>query len=132
MKKRYFRRVICLFLTALLLFPGALAALAAGEDVSGGRVLVYDAPEGFDVRDDYMVEVRAGGEWLSVPVFSAMVTRGRKPCTETFFASVDLEGTMQVRVTPKQPFTNSEIRPFSDGIEGKTEDGTLCFTVDHP
>lgn len=132
MKKRYFRRVICLFLTALLLFPGALAALAAGEDVSGSRVLVYDAPEGFDVRDDYVVEVSAGGEWLSVPVYAAMVTRGRKPCTETFFASVDLEGTMQVRVTPKQPFASAEIRPFSDGIEGKTEDGTLCFAVDRP
>ncbi|MBQ6118921.1 MAG: hypothetical protein IJK98_06785, partial [Clostridia bacterium] len=132
MKNDSFKRIVCLFAAVLLPVFGALTALAAAEEVSGGRVVVYDAPEGFDVRDDYAVEVRAGGEWLSVPVFSALVTRGRKTCTETFFASVDLEGTMQVRVTPKRPFANAEIRPFSDGIKGTAENGALCFAVDHP
>ena len=69
MKKHDFKRIACLFAAVLLLVPGALIALAAGEEVSGSRVVVYDAPEGFDVRDDYVVEVSAGGEWLSVPVY---------------------------------------------------------------
>ena len=130
MKKCYFKRVVCLLASLLLLTACVLPALAAAP--SGSRVLVYDAPEGFDVRDDYAVEVSAGGEWLSVPVFSALVTRGRQTCTETFFASVDLEGTVQVRVTPKQPFAAAEIRPFSDGVVGTAADGALCFSVDHP
>lgn len=132
MKKHYFKRIACLLTAMLLLAPGALSALAAGEEATGSRVVVYDAPAGYDVRDDYAVEVSAGGEWIPVPVYSALVTRSRKTCTETFFAYVDLEGTMQVRVTPKQPFANAEIRPFSDGIKGTAENGTLCFTVDHP
>ena len=132
MEKRFLKRFVCLFAAALLLLPCGSAALSAAAEASGSRVVVYDAPAGFGARDDYAVEVRADGEWISVPVFSALVTRGRKTCTETFFASVDLEGTMQVRVTPKQPFAAAEIRPFSDGIAGTVKDGALCFTVDHP
>ena len=130
MKHRFISKIVCLFTVLLLLLPCALSAAAA--EVSGSRVVVYDAPAGCDARDDYTVEVRADGEWISVPVFSALVTRGRKTCTETFFASVDLDGAMDVRVTPKKNFAAAEIRPFSDGIAGTTADGALCFRVDHP
>ena len=132
MKKRFPTRAVCLITALLLILPCAFSAAAAGEAVSGSRVAVYGAPEGFDVRDDYTVEVSDGGEWIPVPVYSALVTRSRQYCTETFFASVDLDGTMQVRVTPKKSFASAEIRPFSDGIAGKVENGTLCFEVDHP
>ena len=124
------KKVLSIILAALLLIT--LCGIPASAEAAGSRVLVYPAPEGFDARDDYKVEVRTDGEWIPVPVYSALVTRSRKMCTETFFASVDLEGAMQVRVTPKNPFGAAEIRPFSDGIEGTAENGTLCFAVDHP
>lgn len=129
MKTSFRKRIFCL-LAALLL--ASLCGLPASAEADGSRVLVYPAPEGFDARDEYKVEVSTGEDWIPVPVYSALVTRSRKLCTETFFASVDLEGVMQVRVTPKKAFTEAEIRPFSDGIEGTTENGTLCFEVDHP
>ena len=76
MKKHDFKRIACLFAAVLLLVPGALIALAA-EEVSGSRVVVYDAPEGFDARDDYVVEVRAGGVAVLAVIVGRRVDRPR-------------------------------------------------------
>lgn len=131
MKRRRSLRFLS-FLTALLMLATGALAGAKAQPSADSRVMVYDAPDGCDVRDDYAVEVSTGGEWLPVPVYAALVTRCRQPCTETFFASVDLDGAMQVRVTPKNGFASAEIRPFSDGITGTVSQGALCFEVDKP
>ncbi len=125
------KRIACLVAAMLLLVPCLLFA-ASAADPAGGRVVVYDAPEGVAVCDDYLVEVSDGGEWIRVPVFAAGVTRGRRTCTETFFASVDLDGSMRVRVKPKRPFSSAQIRPLYDGISGTAEDGVLSFEVSGP
>ena len=123
--------VSILLATLIMLIPSALAAPAA-EGEPSGRAVVYGAPAGCEVSGAYSVEVLSGGDWIPVPVFSALVTRGRKPCAETYFASADIDGAVLARIKPAKAFDSFAIRPLSDGITGTAEDGVLTFEVGKP
>lgn len=97
-------------------------------------LVVYNAPKGYEISDDYSVKVRLEeNDWIDVPVYFAEVTRKNFECNrKSFFASVDLCGAAEFKITPKKAFTRCRVRPESDGIVFKSENGAVGFSVDNP
>ncbi len=106
---------------------------------SGSRVTVFPVPEEVERnRRDFRVEVSAGGgDWIEVPVLAAKVAyrtdfQGYNRFW-TSFASADIAGTVQVRVTSlSRNIDFLRIRPASEGIVWAADRTTVTFSVFRP
>ena len=103
------------------------------EQSSGSNSLrVYTLPSSIKDIENYSVFVRVSDkeDWVPVPVGFAEVARSGLGTHRTYFASVDVTGKIQVKVSPNKDFSNCSVEPLSDNIIYKYEDKNICFTVD--
>ena len=101
------------------------------------RLTVYPAPDGVEMKDDFIVKVRVPeGEWQDVPTYMVKVdeVRGTKHCVEkASLGYFDFEGLVEVSVTSNNgPIGTARVRPLSYGIEPVVDGSTLTFTLDRP
>lgn len=89
---------------------------------------VYRETAGFPSTNEYVVEVDAGGGKIKAPVYMAEVRRGGK-LNKTYFASVDLTGSMTVYITPKKSYKTCVIYPESKKIAAESDGKTVSFKV---
>ncbi len=102
------------------------------QSKNGNSVMVYKEVSGFKAETAYKVEVKVvGGEsWIEVPVYYAEVKRaGVSGNEKTYFASIDLDGTADVRVIPKNAYKAVEVMPESDGIPVTKSSGKVSLRV---
>jgi len=102
---------------------------------SEAKVVTYPAPAGEALANDY--EIQAGGRKVD-----AYVARVLDPPFagkqwdyggDYSFASFDMSGPVEVRITSKRPLNNVVIRPRSSGIQPTLKDDhTLVLTLDKP
>ncbi len=109
----------------------ALAFAATGE----AKVVTYAAPAGETLSGDW--QVQADGQ--KVDAYTARVLdppfAGKQwdYGGDYAFASFDMSGIVEVRITSKRPLTNVVIRPRSFGIEPLIQDEhTLILKLDKP
>lgn len=104
---------------------------------SNSKLVVYTAPEGALLNDDFLVKVRQPGEdWQVIPNYLVKVDEVRETKHHVEDASMgffDFLGEVEVSVT----FNNSvirqaRVRPLSYGIEPAVEGNTLTFKLDQP
>jgi len=104
---------------------------------SNDKLVVYTAPEGALLNDDFSIRVRQPGkEWLAVPNHLVKVDEVRGTShhvEEASMAYFDFEGEVEVSVT----FNNgavqkARIRPLSYEIEPTIKGNTLTFKLDQP
>lgn len=118
-------------LSILMLF--ALLGVAAQEN----KLMVYPAPDGVEMKEDFTVKVRtAGGEWQQVATYMVKVdeVREAKHCIEKASLSYfDFEGSVEVEVTSNNAqIESARIRPLSYGITPDIEGNRVRFTLTEP
>ncbi len=109
----------------------------SGTSSERNRLVVYPAPEGVEMKDDFRVEVRVpGDEWQQVPTYMVKVdeVRDTRHCVEkASLGYFDFEGKVEVRVTSLKGKADSvRVRPLSYGIEAELDGNTLSFDLDRP
>ncbi|MBN1444294.1 MAG: hypothetical protein JXA90_16395 [Planctomycetes bacterium] len=132
--------VIVVTLIAVLAARSMLAGEAVAETAASGSkgepvVVTYPAPEGEALSSDY--EVWAGGK--KVDVYSARVLdepfAGKQwDYGGTYsFASFDVSGRVEVRISSKRSLRDVVIRPAAAGVRTAVQDdGSLIVTLDGP
>ncbi|WP_257666303.1 glycosyl hydrolase family 28 protein [Parapedobacter tibetensis] len=119
-------------------FSFALGLLLSANVVfADGRLVVYPAPEGALLNDDYTVKVRVPGEsWQTLPVYLIKVDRvagAGHNVTDASMAFFDVEGKVEVTVTYNRGKVDSaRIRPLSYGITPATDGQTVTFVLEGP
>ncbi len=99
---------------------------------------VFPAPTGADMNTrDFKVEMNVGDGWTQVPVYNAKVAYREDyvnyNCYRSSFASADIEGKIDVRVTSlSRNIDYAKIRPLSDEIRFTSDRNTILFSVDKP
>lgn len=126
------RKSLILGLVAWLLWSSSLAVGAMAAST-----VVYDAPLGAELLDEYLVEVRSQNEpWKRVPTYAVKVAEGslgRTRVRKVSMAYFDFEGEVSIRVTRlKQDFDTVRIRPLSYGLTYAREGRTIEFRLQHP
>lgn len=119
----------------ILLISLLLSFYAAGY--STGKLVVYSAPQGALLNDDFSVKVRQlGKEWQVVPNHLIRVDEVRETKHHVEDASMvffDFSGEVEVSVTFNNgPVRKARIRPLSYGIEPVVKGNTLTFKLDQP
>ena len=118
-----------LFVSLLLLF------CASGYSTS--KLVVYKAPQGALLNDDFSVKVRQlGKKWELLPNYLVKVDEVRDAKHNVEEASMgyfDFYGEVEVSVTFMDgPIQKARIRPLSYGIEPIVRGNTLLFKLDQP
>lgn len=119
-----------------LLFLATALMLQAEAGVSD-RLVVYPAPAGLALNDDFTVRVRTpGGEWHPVPAYlvkvDAVIGTEHAP-RDSSLAYFDFAGAVEVAVTSTRgPIQSARVRPLSCGIAPHVDDDTLTFTLTQP
>ncbi len=103
----------------------------------GDKIVVYTAPEGALLNNDFSVKVRQSGkEWQAVPNHLIKVdeVRGIKHhVEEASMAFFDFSGEVEISVTFNNgPIRKARVRPLSYGIEPTVKGNTLTFKLDQP
>jgi hypothetical protein len=102
------------------------------------KLVVYPAPEGVDLNDDFTIRVRQSGsqEWLSVPTYLVNVDEVRDVKHHVENASMayfDFDGAVEVEVKFNGGAINTaRVRPLSYGITPKISGNTLTFGLSDP
>lgn len=120
------------FATLLFLLLIFSVSLSASD-----KLVVYSAPQGALLHNDFSVKVRQPGkEWQIVPNYLIKVDEVRGTnhhVEEASMAYFDFSGKVEVSVTFNNgPVRKAQIRPLSYGIEPTVKSNTLTFTLDQP
>lgn len=112
-----------------------LLSLSSGQ--AKENLVVYNAPKGALLNDDFSIKVRQKGkEWQSLPNYLVKVDEVRdtkhhvEEASMTYF---DFSGEVEVSVTFNNgPVKKARVRPLSYGIEPVVKGNTLTFKLDQP
>lgn len=118
-------------LVALSFLCSFMATSYGKED---NKLVVYDAPKGALLNDDFVVKVKSpSGSWKGIPSHLVKVDEVRNTKHQVENASMvffDFSGEAEVSITyTKGNIDRAQIRPLSYGIEPKIEGNTLTFKL---
>ena len=119
-------------ITLFFLFSGSVA-FACSDD----RLIVYPAPDGAKLNDDFSVRVRQDGKaWEEVSTYLIKVDEVRGTGHHVENASMayfDFSGEVEVAVTFNKGTVNTaRIRPLSYKLEPSVDKSTLAFKLERP
>lgn len=119
------------FLFTLCFLFGFIAVSYGKED---NKLVVYDAPKGVLLNDDFVVKVKSpSGSWKGIPSHLVKVDEVRNTKHNVENASMaffDFSGEVEVSVTyTKGNIHKARIRPLSYGVEPKVDGNTLIFKL---
>ena len=111
--------------------------VASSPLAAESKLVTYEAPEGPLLNDAFKVEVRVPGKsWRQVPTYLVKVDEVRQAQHQPMnasMASFDMEGRVEVRVTPRSTkLKSARIRPLSYGIQPSRKGGSFTFFLDKP
>ncbi|MDO4165187.1 MAG: glycosyl hydrolase family 28 protein [Bacteroides sp.] len=121
----------------LLLIASVFVGLAQ-TGLAQNQLVVYPAPQGAELKDDFTVKVReAGGEeWQTIDTYAVKVDEVRGPKHHVELASLayfDFNGEVEVSVTSRRgKIETGQVRPLSYQIVPQLNDSTLTFRLDRP
>lgn len=110
--------------------------LCAVTGFASDRLVVSRAPEGIELKQDFEVKARAGGEWQTVDTYAFNVDRvdgARHNAEKTSVAKFEFEGKVEIEVKSlKADIRSFRVRPVSYGIQATQDGNTLRLTLDRP
>jgi len=114
-----------------------LAVLLAAVPVYSNSIVVYPAPKGAALNDDFTVQVKqTGGKWSATPSYLVKVDEVRGTVHNVEEASMsyfDFSGEVEVSVTYNHgAIETARIRPLSLQITPEINGNTLTFKLDRP
>ena len=115
-----------------------LMTIAVKASDHAKKLVVYEAPSGALLNDDYTVSVRQVNDkkWQEVPTHLIKVDEVREAkhnVENSSMAYFDFEGEVEVSVTFNKGVINrARIRPLSYGIQSNVKGNTLIFRLDKP
>lgn len=115
----------------------AVCLIVAAGCLQAQKLVVYPAPEGVDMNNDFTVKVRQNGqEWQALPVYLVNVdeVKGTKHHVENASMSYfDFSGEVEVSVTfNRGDIQSARVRPLSCNIVPKADGNTLIFRLNKP
>ena len=104
---------------------------------SNDKLVVYPAPEGVALNNDFTVQVRQNGQvWQRIPTYLVKVDEVKETNHHTEKASMsyfDFSGEVEVSVTFNNgAIDTAKVRPLSYEIEPSVNGNTLTFKLEHP
>lgn len=119
-----------------LLVAGALLGIIYNAWAQN-RLITYPAPEGEEMKNDFVVDVREpGGEWKQVDTYAVKVDEVRDTKHHVEKASLgyfDFSGEVEVKVRfCHGSIETARVRPLSYGIVPIVTDSVLTFRLDRP
>lgn len=119
-----------------LLVAGALLGIIYNAWAQN-RLITYPAPEGEEMKNDFVVDVREpGGEWKQVDTYAVKVDEVRDTKHHVEKASLgyfDFSGEVEVKVRFRHgSIETARVRPLSYGIVPTVTDSVLTFRLDRP
>jgi hypothetical protein len=113
------------------------AALFIAAPVYSNNLVVYPAPKGAALNDDFKVQVRqAGQQWKDTPAYLVKVdeVRGAEHSVENASMSYfDFSGEVEVSVKfNRGDIQTARVRPLSCNIVPEIKGNTLIFRLDRP
>lgn len=119
-----------------LLVTGALLGIVYNAWAQN-RLITYPAPEGEEMKNDFVVDVREpGGEWKKVDTYAVKVDEVRDTKHHVEKASLgyfDFSGEVEVKVRFRHgSIETARVRPLSYGIVPTVTDSVLTFRLDRP
>lgn len=119
-----------------LLVTGALLGIVYNAWAQN-RLITYPAPEGEEMKNDFVVDVREpGGEWKQVDTYAVKVDEVRDTKHHVEKASLgyfDFSGEVEVKVRfCHGNIETARVRPLSYGIVPTVTDSVLTFRLDRP
>ncbi len=110
----------------------ALLAAVVCPRMAPAAAVVYPAPQGANLSEDYTVSV--DGKPVDVYIAPTWQPTYAPPFGGPYsLAYFDMDGAVEVRITSnKRPLDKLVILPMSRGIEPKMEGNTMTFTVNRP
>lgn len=119
-----------------LLVTGALLGIVYNAWAQN-RLITYPAPEGEEMKNDFVVDVREpGGEWKQVDTYAVKVDEVRDTKHHVEKASLgyfDFSGEVEVKVRFRHgSIETARVRPLSYGIVPTVTDSVLTFRLDRP
>lgn len=119
-----------------LLVTGALLGIVYNAWAQN-RLITYPAPEGEEMKNDFVVDVREpGGEWKQVDTYAVKVDEVRDTKHHVEKASLgyfDFSGEVEVKVRfCHGSIETARVRPLSYGIVPTVTDSVLTFRLDRP
>ena len=101
------------------------------------RLVIYPAPEGAQLNDDFTVRVRqTGQEWKTIPSYLINVDEVRDAkhnVEDASMAYFDFSGEVEVSVTYNHgTIETARVRPLSYQIAPKVIGNTMTFTLNQP
>src|SRR5690606_31694737 len=120
---------------SFLFFFITLVSVSFANDSS--QLVVYPAPQGALLNDDFVVKVKnPGKDWQVVPNHLVKVDEVRDAkhhVEDASMAFFDFSGNVEVSVTYKKgDISKARVRPLSYGIEPQIKGNTLTFVLDEP
>ena len=120
-----------------LSFVLLLAVIFSVPGYGSDKLVVYEAPKGALLNNDFEVKVRQlTGKWESVPSHLVKVDEvkdAKHNVKDASMAYFDFSGSVEVSVTfNKGKINTARIRPLSYGIEPVIHRNTLTFKLDKP
>ncbi|MFC6100240.1 glycosyl hydrolase family 28 protein [Olivibacter domesticus] len=115
-----------------------LTTIAVEASDHAKKLVVYKAPSGALLNNDYTVSVRQVNDkkWKAVPTHLIKVDEVREAehkVENSSMAYFDFAGEVEVSVTfNKESIDKARVRPLSYGIESTVEGNTLTFRLDRP
>ena len=121
---------------AVLALAASLICLAAFSAHAADKLVVYPAPKGAALNDDFAVRVRTpDGPWHSVAVHLIHVMNasgGVYVPMKSSMAAFDFAGRVEVEVTSRRAIESARVRPLSFAIRPAVRGRALTFTLDRP
>lgn len=122
-------RIIVVFCVLLL--------CCAGRVLSENKLVTYSAPEGVELKKDFMVQVRTPeGEWEHVATYAVKVDEVKDTKHHVEKASLayfDFAGEVEVSIKFLHGrIDTARVRPLSYGVIPVIKDSTLTFRLDTP
>ncbi|MCR4586943.1 MAG: hypothetical protein K5682_00920 [Lachnospiraceae bacterium] len=98
------------------------------------KIKTYEAPEGANLRKDYIVKIRPEGEkkWTYLPVYRVTVDMHDKRCASMVYFDFTGKVEVEVEIAGYYEIYRVDIRPLSLGIQSRFGKKTASFTLDHP
>ena len=115
-----------------------LMTIAVKASDHAKKLVVYEAPSGALLNDDYTVSVRQMNDkkWQEVPTHLIKVDEVREAkhnVENSSMAYFDFEGEVEVSVTfNKGTINQARVRPLSYGIQSNVKGNTLTFRLVRP
>ncbi|MBX2876604.1 MAG: hypothetical protein KTR30_31100 [Saprospiraceae bacterium] len=101
------------------------------------KIKIYAAPDGIELSQDFVVEVEGQG----VPVYKTKIppkepiprlNHSRKIFGFASFASFDMNGNVEIKVTYPEVVNSVKVLPTSFALEPKIEGNSIAIALDEP